>query len=429
MTKNNKQVVVRTKTTKNGKTTKKEETFIENRNRLYKERGGLYGAGPAQYAGHAIGGLLGGPAGFVLGGAVGHAAGYFTGTGDYTLNNFKQISSNACTVPGFGKGNNDSVIVTHREFIQDVVGTSAFTATTFALNPGQTTSFPWLAQIACNYEEYEILGMVYNYVSTSGNSVGSTNTALGTIIMATEYDPTKPVFTSKQAMENYSFATSSRPADSFMHAIECKKSRTPVKELYVRTGSNTGTDLRWTDFGNFTLATIGNPLVGATLGELWCTYKVKLIKPRLPITLGFAGQIASARVARTGSVSASPLGTATATSKGPLALTVTGTTISWFAEPLAQYAVFVAISAATSSTILVQGTPVGLTNTNDFASGVNSSFSLGGGAGAANFFCFQCSNTSAGQIVSAVFNANTIVGAATTDILVMQLDSTVTGGA
>lgn len=264
--------------------------------------------GPAQMIGSVLGGIagmaLGGPlgagAGASLGSALGNGIGYLTGSGDY------KVQTNACLVPGFKNG--DSTVITHREYITDIksgsvpvgANSSSFDITKFELNPGVSSSFPWLAAIAANYEEYDILGMVFAYVATSGESVASTNTALGTVILATAYDPTKPDFVNKQAMENYSFATSSKPSVSQMHAVECAKIRTPVKQLYVRSGSNTGTDLRWTDFGNFYIATVGCPAAATTLGELWVTYKIKLVKPRLPITVGFGGQIASGITTRAG---------------------------------------------------------------------------------------------------------------------------------
>jgi len=432
MTKNNKQVVIKTTTkqSKGGKTTK-EETFWENRNRLYKERGGMFGTGgPLQYAGHVAGAILGGPAGFAAGGALGQGLGYFTGTGDYTLHNYKTIKSNACTVPGFSK-NDDSVVVTHREYIQDVksasTGTpSIFELTTLALNPGQPNTFPWLAGIACQYEEFEIQGAVFEFVSTSGQSVASTNTAIGTIIMATEYDPTKPAFANKQAMENYSFATSNRSSESFMHAIECKKSRTPVSRLYVRTGANTGTDLRWTDFGNFHIATTGMPANSTVLGELWITYKVKLFKPRLPITIGATGQIYGAHYSRSGAVSASPLGTTTVTSSGPMALTLTGTKVTWFGEPGATYKVSINITAGTSSSALSLSASTNLDNVLLYSLDTAAGVSTGGALVSIYNATFKCNNTNNGILCAVEMNANTIVGTANTDIIVTQLDNTVT---
>lgn len=282
--------------------------------------------GPAQILGGVIGGIagmsMGGPLGAgigaSLGSALGNGIGYITGSGDY------KVQANACLVPGFK--NSDSTVITHREYITDIKsgtldgGSTAFNLNKFPLNPGDTSTFPWLASIAANYEEYDILGMVFAYVATSGESVASSNTALGSVILATEYDPTKPDFANKQAMENYSFATSAKPSVSQMHAVECAKIRTPVKQLYVRSGANTGTDLRWTDFGNFYIATVGCPATSATLGELWVTYKVRLVKPRLPITVGYGGQIASGILTRSGCTPAIPLGTATLLRKGPLVL-------------------------------------------------------------------------------------------------------------
>lgn len=272
-------------------------------------------------AGMTMGGPMGAGLGASLGSAIGSGIGYITGSGDY------KVTANACAVPGFK--NSDSTVITHREYITDIVsgpnitsGSTAFDIQKFALQPGNAATFPWLASIAANYEEYDIQGMVFAYVATSGESVASTNTALGTVILATEYDPTKPDFVNKQAMENYSFATSAKPSVSQLHAIECAKIRTPVKQLYVRSGSSIGTDVRWSDFGNFYIATVGCPASGTTLGELWVTYKIKLIKPRLPITVGFGGQIASGVISRAGITTANPFGTSTLRVAGPLLIEV-----------------------------------------------------------------------------------------------------------
>lgn len=415
---------------------KQQETHDEKLYRKWLARGGVFGTGPAQHIG-TIAGAVGGSyfgsphIGAALGGAMGHGVGYYSGTGDYQYhNNFAAVKNNACTVPGFNR-NNDSVVVCHREYIQDVISgagaPSAFTATVLPLNPGYQPTFPWLATIAANYEEYEIQGMVFEYVSTSGASVASANTALGTVIMATEYDPTKPAFSNKQAMENYSFATSSRPSENFSHAIECKKTRTPSALLYVRTGSNTGSDLRWTDFGNFTIATIGTQAATTTLGELWVTYKVKLLKPRLPITLGLAGQVPSTHIYRTGSASATPLGTATTRVSGPTAVTVTGTSLVWFAEPLTKWTVTVCISAATSTTSLTTGGGLqNLAGLNIFQDDTNSFYSVSFGQFGVYTLAMTTTNVNDGANVVLNFAPNVIVGAAFTDIVVTQIDTTIT---
>lgn len=385
-----------------------------------------------QFIGTTLGGLAGASfgnpvLGAGLGAAVGHGLGWITGTGDYRTN-FKTISNNAVIAPSFAK--DDSVIVCHREYLSDVVagtGTpTAFKATTYPLNPGNPDTFPWLAGIAANYEEFEILGMVFEYISTSGASVASSNTALGAVIMATEYDPTKPVFSNKMAMENYSFAISCRPSESMMHAVECAKTRTPVKQLYVRTGAPVAnTDLRWTDFGNFVVATQGTPAASAILGELWCTYKIKLIKPRLPITLGLSGQIAYYRDYRFGVVTAQSMGTGSLGGVGTIAApTYSSATVNWIADPGTVWIVTMKITAATSvSTLTVGGGSNSAANLYFLAGTASTEYAINTTEAKATI-CLVNTGSQPNNVMQASFTAGAIVGAAFSDLTISQIDST-----
>lgn len=228
-----------------------------------------------------VGAHLGGMLGFKdIGKGIGGVIGRILGSGDYSTN-FNDVQGNQLTanVPSFGM---EETIITHREYVQDIVspnpGTN-FSIQSFAINPANATLFPWLSQIASNYEEYSILGMVFEFKSMSGASVASTNTSLGSVIMATEYDPTKTTFVNKQQMENYFFAQSTVPSQSILHALECKTGSSPIKTLYTFGGAPS--DIRFTTFGNFQIATVGIPGPNVTLGELWISYRIKLAKPRL----------------------------------------------------------------------------------------------------------------------------------------------------
>lgn len=384
---------------------------------------------PLADAGQEIGGFFGMPK---IGKALGGIIGQITGTGDYETN-FDGVKSNQLLssgpVPSFG--DTESTILTHREYIQDVISSpnaGTFQISNFPINPGQNATFPWLSDIASNFEEYEIMGMVFEYKAMSGASVASTNTALGSVILATEYDPTKPAFTTKQQMENYFFAQSVRPSECVLHAVECKNDQTPVKRLYIRTGATVvNTDLRWSDYANFSLATTGLPGASVVCGELWVTYKVKLHKPRLPITVGDGGQIASAHVQRNTATSAAPLGATTTFALGPLALTITGTSISFIANPQSYYLIGVSISPGTSSTQLAVASSVGLTAVLTFNLNTSSTSSSGSTGGSGTFVgTYQCSGTNSPTLVTLTFSANTIVGNTSTDIFVMQYDNTIT---
>jgi hypothetical protein len=373
--------------------------------------------------GYLGGGILGAPGvGSQIGKYAGRAVGWITGTGDY-VTNYDQITQNACITPSFSGA--DFTVISRKEYLGDVVsgplvGTATgFSLTSYPLNPAQTSAFPWLASIAANYEQYDIMGMVYEFKSTSGDATG-VNTSLGSVVMATQYDPTKPIFQSKLEMEDYFFSTTCKPSSSMLHAIECKNSLSPTTGiLYTRSGALTGTDLRWTDFGKFSIATQGMPNAGTNLGELWVSYKVKLMKPRLPITIGYGGQIASGHTNRTGVVSGSWAGTASTFDYGPLPITLTSTNaITFPAIPQMNYLILVNVIAATSVTSFNFGASVNLTTLRAHAnSGVDTSNTVWG--------VFQYTGLNAGLASVNCGTGSIIVGTATSDVFVTQLDETI----
>lgn len=257
-------------------------------------RAGMKYPGAGAAAGTAIGGLVGGPAGAALGGAIGgvghkllHA---LTGFGDY------QVMSNALMETGDPpriENRGKEFVIRHREYITDIYSASGsansvsgFNLQSFLLNPGNFVAFPWLSQIAGKFEQYRVEGIVLEFKSMYSDAVVTANGALGNVILATEYNAGQPNFQTKQQMENYEFAQSVKPSCSTLHPIECKRNQNVLSELYIRTGSvPAGEDIKTYDFGNFQIATVGIPLGAAgaavNLGELWITYQIALLKPKI----------------------------------------------------------------------------------------------------------------------------------------------------
>jgi uncharacterized membrane protein len=203
-----------------------------------------------------------------------------TGFGDYQVKK-NALVYNVDAVPEFS---NDKrcTIVTHREMICDIQGSTNFSSQVFRINPAIATTFPWLSSIAGNYEQYVIQGLVFEFKSTSAYALSSSNAALGTVIMATQYNSLSPAFTNKQQMENYEFAQSSTPVHSLLHACECDPSQTANQGLfYVNNPNDQDGDARLYDLGRFTIATQGMQATGYNLGELWVSYKICLLKPKL----------------------------------------------------------------------------------------------------------------------------------------------------
>lgn len=250
-------------------------------------RGSKY-APYAAMAGGTIGSYFGGP----LGGALGSAAGgmaadifkSITGIGDYKVVSNSLVNPSD-SVPMFRNGKRIT-LVEHREYIQDIVSSAtpgAFKIESFDINAGNAACFPWLSEVAENYEQYRVHGMVFQFKSQSADALNSTNTALGTVVMATQYNMLNPAFTNKQQMENYEFGCSSRPSCDLLHPVECDPGQTAVNGLFsTRLGGAGSTgDPRLYDLGRFNIATVGMQGASVNIGELWVTYQIELLKPRL----------------------------------------------------------------------------------------------------------------------------------------------------
>lgn len=232
--------------------------------------------------GSALGAFLGGAPGSFLGGKLGHLAEKITGFGDYQIEQ-NSIMAGGMTPPqvvnSVDKG---GVIVRHREFIGDITASTGFNVQSFLVNPGLARTFPWLSQVANSYEQYKLRGMLFEFNSTSSDALLSTatSTALGSVIMSTDYDVADLPPSSKREMLNSEWASSSKPSSTFIHPIECKKSVSPQSMLYTRGAISVPSDFdqRLYDFCRFNIATEGMQVAGGNLGELWVTYEIELYK-------------------------------------------------------------------------------------------------------------------------------------------------------
>lgn len=236
--------------------------------------------GPVNAIGRAIGTAVGGLPGTLIKGAAGFL-GHILGSGGYRVNR-NSIMMDPNGPPSFSTADEGSIIY-HREYIGDVTGSTAFVNNAYNINPTNSTLFPWLANLAENFQEFDFLGLVMEYKTTSGTAVSSTNTALGTVIMGTQYDVDLPSFASKQEMENTEFSTSCVPFCNMLHPIECKPALTLLSKLYVPPGGvvPAGADAHLYNLGKFQIATVGMQAGVTVIGELWVTYQVRLMKPRL----------------------------------------------------------------------------------------------------------------------------------------------------
>nr|WRQ65340.1 structural protein [Tolivirales sp.] len=236
--------------------------------------------------GGAVGSLIGMPtAGAATGSSLGAALSRWLGSGDYEVSQNSLVSSLKASgsIPAMHK-DGQTVTIRHREFLCEVRGTTTFQVQqVLPINPGMDKTFPWLANIAQQFQQYRIRGMVFHYIPTSGNAVSSTNNALGSVMLQTSYRASDIAPATKVELLNEYWSTEVVPSETVAHPIECNPSENPFNVQYVR-GTDTiptGDSVLMYDLGRTYLATSGQQTSGVILGDLWVTYEIELKKPVL----------------------------------------------------------------------------------------------------------------------------------------------------
>jgi len=250
---------------------------------LYRGMSRAIPEGTFSRLGGAVGGSMFGKYGQQVGASAGQLVAGITGMGAYNVNQNSLLLPEGSPVPTFANMS-QATVVCHREYIKDIIGPASgagFNLDSFPINPGNPKTFPWLSQIAQNYDQYAILGMIFEYKSTSSDSLNTGVLGLGTVILATDYDSADANYASKIEMENSQFCITTKPPEDGIHPIECDPSVGFNEIKYLRGISvPTGKDIRIYDHGNFQIATVGLPNSAGSIGELWVTYQVAFYKPQ-----------------------------------------------------------------------------------------------------------------------------------------------------
>jgi len=207
------------------------------------------------------------------------------GMGDYTIksNSLVKGSVSGPLMPTFGTDRR-TVRIAEREYIGDVfsgalsAGSSAYTNRSYAINPSDPNTFPWLSKFAALFDQWLPHGIVFEFVSTSSEYNG-TSQALGKVVMATDYDPNDAPYASSQVAENADYSCVTKPSSSLVHGIECDPDDRITRILYVK---GAPTKLELTSLGNFQLSTSGCSTAGTRLGELWVSYDISFLKKQVP---------------------------------------------------------------------------------------------------------------------------------------------------
>lgn len=180
--------------------------------------------------------------------------GLYMGRGVYDFNNF--IDGGRLSMQ-FSSFNDESqlLILCYMEYIADVYGPSSgvFDNIIYQINPGLTANFPFLAQFAVNFEEYELIQMVFEFyliidLVASFNSSGNT----GIICMVTNYRADAQPFVNKEEMIQYHGGVSGRVTEKLVHGVECDPDKLADSVKFVRNKLlGPGGDIKTYDHGIF----------------------------------------------------------------------------------------------------------------------------------------------------------------------------------
>lgn len=235
--------------------------------------------------GSMLGGIFGMPG---LGKSAGSALSNIFGLGSYEVKENVFMEGRLPQMMNIPSGG--GTVIRFQEYLGDIITSAtpgAFDMHSWIINAANRDSFPFMAQIAANYEQYQIEGLVYEFRSTSADALNSTNTALGSVLLATQYDVADALFQSKAEMLNYEYSNSVKPSENCMHMIECAPNQSVLPILYTLDGSApSGTDQRLYHLGRFNVATIGFQAANVRIGEIHCTYQIRLLKPKIYSALG-----------------------------------------------------------------------------------------------------------------------------------------------
>jgi len=212
-----------------------------------------------------------------------------------------------------------------REYVAEITPTAepAFSLQQFPVNPGQAGSFPWLANIAKNFEKYEFEYLRFIYKREV--SEFATNGVTGKVIMSFDSDATDTAPTTKQQMLDTDPHADGMPCESFFMDIPQSILQRFNDAHFVRPGAQpANTDLKTFDIGTLFVACQGTA-ANTVVGELHVEYALRL---RVPVLEAASGIGQSASLTSAAVTIAAPFQNTTATGSGGLALSGAGTTLT-----------------------------------------------------------------------------------------------------
>lgn len=177
-------------------------------------------------------------------------------------------------VSGSPYSSDGRVRIHHREFIQDVDGSVAFSALSLPINPGMKSVFPWLSIMANQFESYLFRSIKFEYETQKSASTS------GSVMLAVDFDAADATPVDKQQLMSYHNAVRSAVWAECCYSSDKRDLQKFGVQRYIRNSSLAANlDIKTYDVGNVILATQGES-DSSVIGELYVEYDVELITPQ-----------------------------------------------------------------------------------------------------------------------------------------------------
>jgi len=194
------------------------------------------------------------------------------------------VNQRGATGPlSLGSSNRSRVRKSHTieedEYIADVSGSATFSTTSYPVNIGQSSTFPWGSKIASLYEKYQFLYLEFYYRREV--SEYATNGQAGKVMLSFDFDASDSAPTTKQQVLDTEPHADGMPCmEEIILSINARE-LSRQDSWYVRPGNQqVNTDIKTYDCGNLYVSTYGctNTTV---VGELRVRYKCIVTIPVL----------------------------------------------------------------------------------------------------------------------------------------------------
>jgi len=178
------------------------------------------------------------------------------------------------TSTSFRGGKSEVVmLVKHTEMVGPLTGTSAFNIVSFIINPSNSTLFPWLSQMAPNFQKYRFRKLWLEFQTDSSTATS------GKVVMSADFSVTDPT-PSSRILQMQAHCRAGTPAWKDITLRLDKFDLEDRGDLFIIGAAlPANSDLKTYHLGNLFVSTQG---MGSNteVGDLHVHYEVELISPQ-----------------------------------------------------------------------------------------------------------------------------------------------------